>query len=74
MQQLHQPALMSMGVHTKMGGDLTSRGRPKGIWNLGRYFLVNDRNFVEAKDVDLEALASELGALKPSERLAVTSV
>jgi hypothetical protein len=35
---------------------------------------VNDRNFVEAKDVDLEALASKLEALKPSERLAVTSV
>ena len=74
MHEISESALVKR-VNRRLSGTRV-RTCPKGskdIWDLGRYFLVSDRNFVEDKDVDLEAIASELGALKPSERLAETS-
>jgi len=37
---------------------------------LGRFYAVNDRNCIVDKDIDLEALARDVGALRPDEVLA----
>lgn len=38
--------------------------------DTGRFYLIDvDRNFLVSADVDLEAFARELGALKPYEKI-----
>lgn len=39
--------------------------------NLGRFYAVNDRNNITAKDIDLEEWARDLGALHPRESIAL---
>jgi hypothetical protein len=57
-----QRKLSAQGLFLK-----ASRGKYSS--ELGRWYVINERNTVEAKDIDLEQWAREEGALKPWEKL-----
>lgn len=49
--------LAAQGEHVR-----TCRENSRDFWELGRFYVVNDRNMVTAKDIDPERWLAELEA------------
>ena len=60
-------------INRKLRPDLIQLKKLRGdrwLSDLGRYYLIDGSNHVAGTDIDLAEYATELGVLKPWERLA----
>jgi hypothetical protein len=71
MQALSESAIISrINRALRTQGEVLRRCREssRGFQELGRFYVVNERNFICQKDVDLDELGRELGVLRPNEK------